>query len=148
MKFSLLFTLLVFALVGCQSTRAKQGNSATKKTEQMAKKSNNAAADNSALNKKSLYEELTGQKAISASEAPRRILELARDSKWKHDYTTALKRYNTLIVKYPKAAEVKDAYYDKAELYRQMGLIPQAQYNLNMAKKFQQASNHGAKVTH
>lgn len=73
---------------------------------------------------------------MSAKAAPSRILELARDAKWKRDYVTALKRYNTLIVKFPKAKkEVRQAYLDKAELYKEMGLLEQSKYNLEKAKK-------------
>ncbi len=92
-------------------------------------------AVNPALGQKSIYEELTGKKRVSAKKAPTRILELARDAKWKRDYVTALKRYNTIIVKYPKSKEVRQAYLDKAALYREMGLLQQSKYNMEKAKK-------------
>lgn len=92
-------------------------------------------ASNPALAQKSIYEELTGTKGLSSKQAPARVLEMARDAKWKRDYVTALKRYNTIIVKYPKSKEVRQAYLDKADLYREMGLLQQSKYNLEKAKK-------------
>lgn len=92
-------------------------------------------AANPAIAQKSIYEELTGSKGMSSKQAPTRVLEMARDAKWKRDYVTALKRYNTIIVKYPKSKEVRQAYLDKAELYREMGLLQQAKYNSDKAKK-------------
>lgn len=113
------------------SREAKQPITKRSKASPTVKQS----AVNPAFAQKSIYEELTGTKGMSAKLAPARILEMARDSKWKRDYVTALKRYNTLIVKYPKSKEVRQAYLDKAELYREMGLLQQAKYNLEKAKK-------------
>lgn len=149
MRFSLLITLLIFSLLGCQTMSTAARNS-TKSTNSSAKKSNptvssklatnqpkvKQTAANPALTQQNLYEELTGKKGASAKTAPARILELARDAKWKRDYVTALKRYNTLIVKFPKAKkEVRQAYLDKADLYKEMGLLQQSKYNLEKAKK-------------
>ncbi len=93
------------------------------------------SAANPALGQKSIYEELTGKKGGAVKEAPTRILALARDAKWKRDYVTALKRYNTIVVKYPKSKEARQAYLDKAALYREMGLLQQSKYNMEKAKK-------------
>lgn len=98
-------------------------------------KSAKSATTNPALAQKSIYEELTGTKNMSVKQAPTRVLEMARDAKWKRDYVTALKRYNTIIVRYPKSKEVRQAYLDKAELYREMGLTQASKYNLEKAKK-------------
>lgn len=106
MKFSLLIILTIFSFFNCPTFAAK-----------------------------SAYEELTGKKPLTRKDAPKQILELARDAKWKKDYITAIKRYNTLIVKFPKAPEVRKAYLDKAQLYKEMGLKQQSQYNLEKAKK-------------
>lgn len=145
MRFSLLITLLIFSLFGCQTmsrppkatnTSAKKSNPAVSSKLVKNQPTVKQPAANPALAEKSLYEELTGKKGMSAKAAPSRILELARDAKWKRDYVTALKRYNTLIVKFPKAKkEVRQAYLDKAELYKEMGLLEQSKYNLEKAKK-------------
>lgn len=139
MKFSLLFILVVFSFFSCQSMRAKSSNAVSGKTEKMIKNSNEsqkASLDQkTSTNKKSLYEELTGHRSLSVAATSRRILELARESKSQKDYVLALKRYNTLIVKYPKAIEVKDAYFDKAQLYKEMGLQEQSKYNFDLARK-------------
>lgn len=112
-------------------SKATSNNKKTVSTT--AKKSNTTS--NSALAQKSIYEELTGKKGISGKQAPVRILEMARDAKWKRDYVTALKRYNTIIVKFPKSKEVRQAYLDKAALYKEMGLLEQSKYNIQKAKK-------------
>ena len=154
MKFSLLITLLIFPILSCQSIskNAKSTNPASKKAnsgieaqreakQPITKRSKakpaiaKQSAANPALAQKSIYEELTGSKGMSSKQASTRVLEMARDAKWKRDYVTALKRYNTIIVKYPKSKEVRQAYLDKAELYREMGLLSQAKYNLEKAKK-------------
>lgn len=140
MRFSLLITLVTFSFLSCQTVSkaqksvnatAKKSNSALIKNQPVTKQ----PASNPALAQKTIYEELTGQKGLSAKQAPARILELARDAKWKRDYVTALKRYNTIIVKYPKSKEVRQAYLDKASLYKEMGLLEQSKYNMQKAKK-------------
>ncbi|MES2803437.1 MAG: hypothetical protein V4654_13160 [Bdellovibrionota bacterium] len=145
MRFSLLITLLFFSFLGCQSASkvSKSTNSNSKKTnsamitKQPATKVSaiKKSAANPALGQKSIYEELTGKKGGAVKEAPTRILALARDAKWKRDYVTALKRYNTIVVKYPKSKEARQAYLDKAALYREMGLLQQSKYNMEKAKK-------------
>lgn len=144
MRFSLLITLVMFSFLGCQ-TVSKSANNSSKTVNTTAKKSNSTLiknqpvakqpASNPALAQKTIYEELTGKKGMSAKEAPVRILEMARDAKWKRDYVTALKRYNTIIVKYPKSKQVRQAYLDKAALYKEMGLLEQSKYNMQKAKK-------------
>lgn len=144
MRFSLLITLVAFSFLSCQTVSTSSRNS-TKSANTTAKKSNSTliknqpvtkqSASNPALTQKTIYEELTGHKGLSAKQAPARILEMARDAKWKRDYVTALKRYNTIIVKYPKSREVRQAYLDKAALYKEMGLLEQSKYNMQKAKK-------------
>lgn len=135
MRFSLLITLVMFSFLSCQTVSTSSRNS-TKSASATAKKSvSKQPASNPALAQKTIYEELTGQKGLSAKHAPARILEMARDAKWKRDYVTALKRYNTIIVKYPKSKEVRQAYLDKSALYREMGLLEQSKYNMQKAKK-------------
>ncbi|AZZ36434.1 hypothetical protein CIK05_06400 [Bdellovibrio sp. qaytius] len=149
MKFSLLITLLIFPILSCQSMSknakstnpaAKKANSSIEAKQSVTKRgavspSAKQSAANPAIAQKSIYEELTGTKGMSAKQAPTRVLEMARDARWKRDYVSALKRYNTIIVKYPKSKEVRQAYLDKAELYREMGLTQQSKYNLEKAKK-------------
>jgi len=144
MRFSLLITLLFFSFSGCQSVskNSKSTISAPKKTVSTKSSATKIAkivtvkqpAANPALGQKSIYEELTGKKGLSSKQAPTRILEMARDAKWKRDYVTALKRYNTIVVKYPKSKEARQAYLDKAALYREMGLLQQSKYNMEKAK--------------
>lgn len=139
MKFSLLITLLIFFNLGCQSIskNAKPTQTAIKKeiATRNSKPTVKTASSNPSLAKKSIYEELTGSKNLSSEKASARVLEMARDAKWKRDYVTALKRYNTIIVKYPKSKEVRQAYLDKADLYNEMGLLQQSKYNLEKAKQ-------------
>lgn len=144
MRFSLLITLVTFSFLGCQ-TVSKTANNSTKSANTTAKKSNSPLiknqpvakqpTSNPALAQKTIYEELTGKKGLSGKQTPVRILEMARDAKWKRDYVTALKRYNTIIVKYPKSKEARQAYLDKAALYKEMGLLEQSKYNMQKAKK-------------
>lgn len=144
MRFSLLITLVTFSFLSCQ-TVSKSASNGVKSANTTAKKSNptliknqpvtKQPASNPALAQKTIYEELTGQKGLSGKQAPARILEMARDVKWKRDYVTALKRYNTIIVKFPKSKEVRQAYLDKAALYKEMGLLEQSKYNMQKAKK-------------
>lgn len=144
MKFSLSIILITSFFLGCQ-TKGKLSTSTTKSSSSVSKKSqpvtlttkknSKALSANPALAQKSIYEELTGKKRLPSKYVPAQILELARDAKWKRDYITALKRYNTLIVKYPKSKEVRAAYLDKAALYKEMGLVEQSKYNAKKAKK-------------
>lgn len=138
MRFSLLITLVTFVFFGCQ-TMSKNPKS-TAATVTTAKKippsvTQKPSVKSSALAQKTIYEELTGNKVASSKQMAGRILELARDAKWKRDYITALKRYNTVIVKFPKSKEAREAYLDKAALYKEMGLIQQSKMNLEKANK-------------
>lgn len=144
MRFSLLITLVTFSFLSCQTvskapksvnTTAKKSTSATSSSLSKNQPVTKQPASNPALAQKTIYEELTGQKGLSGKQAPARILEMARDAKWKRDYVTALKRYNTIIVKFPKSKEVRQAYLDKAALYKEMGLLEQSKYNMQKAKK-------------
>lgn len=130
MKFSFFITLIAFLFLGCQTARKTPP-----KTAPIVAKKTAAKAPTSSIAQKTIYEELTGKKSLSAEQAPTRILELARDAKWRRDYVTAIKRYNTVIVKYPKSPQVRQAYIDKAELYKEMGLTAQSKYNMAKAKK-------------
>lgn len=106
-----------------------------------------------------LLEELTGKKAAPvaavvrapAVAAPavvaaapvavsRKHLNAGFQAYTKKDYITALKHYNTIVVKHAKSPEVKSAYLAKAKLYQEMGLIEQAQYNVKLAQELEKKS--------
>ena len=87
------------------------------------------------LSRQSLFEELTGQKIV-AKTAPAKILQFAREARYDKNYALAIKRYNTLIKKYPRSQEVQSAYFDKSAMYAEMGLKDQSQYNLRLAQNF------------
>jgi hypothetical protein len=150
MRFSLLITLVSFLFLSCQSLSKNFKSTASKNSVATPTEKNNAKnnakrnpqtaiakqpASNPALAQKTIYEELTGKKGLSAKQMPARVLDMARDARWKRDYVTALKRYNTIIVKYPKSKEVRQAYLDKAALYKEMGLLQQSKYNSEKAKR-------------
>lgn len=106
--------------------------------------------------KAKLLEELTGKKSATTAQASasavktqpvkpaenipvsRRHLNAGFQAYTKKDYITALKHYNTILVKHAKSAEVKSAYLAKAKLYQEMGLIEQAQYNVKLAQEIEQ----------
>lgn len=96
-----------------------------------------------------LMEELTGKKALVAPkpavqlnpaqpEVSRHLLDAGFFAFTKKDYISALKHYNTIIVKYPKSKELHLAYLAKSKLYSQMGLTDQARLNLQIANQIGQ----------
>ena len=103
-----------------------------------------------AVNKKAddskLLEELTGKAvapvAVAAPPAAvalsKRHLDAGIIAGKNKNYILALKHYNTVIVKYPKSAEVKPAYMAKANLYREMGLTEQSELNVRRASEINQ----------
>lgn len=150
MKFSLLIIFILIGATGCQNTRSKGDkainslvSTASSSTAAANKLAKAKAMENSsektglpkAFTKKSLYEELTGQK-LAHEKAPTKILQLARQSKAEKNYALALKRYNTLIKRFPNAIEVQTAYYDKSLMYSEMGLVEQSKFNLKRAQDF------------
>lgn len=137
MRFSLLVILVSSLFMGCQTSRKNLSTSTSAKKEAMIKNAKlqqvqNQSQDKILLGQKSLYEELTGEK-IRVSPA-QKALELARQSKNNKNYIQALKRYNTIIVRFPRTPQAKQAYLDKAVLYKEMGLNEQAQLNLKKAQ--------------
>lgn len=97
-----------------------------------------------AVNKKSeeskLLEELTGKKPVpvvpaKATSLSKRHLDAGVFAYKDKNYILALKHYNTVIVKFPKSAEVKFAFLAKAKLYREMGLVEQSELNLKRASE-------------
>lgn len=90
-----------------------------------------------------LIEELTGKNSkakifknsdsvISLSE---QYLKSGRTALKQKDYILALKFFNTIIQKFPKSAEVQQAYLHKSKLYSMMGLPDQAELNYKLAEK-------------
>ena len=75
------------------------------------------------------------QKNVAAVPVSRKLLDAGFFAFTKKDYISALKHYNTIIVKYPKSNELHLAYLAKAKLYQAMGLIEQAQYNIKLANE-------------
>lgn len=117
-----------------------------------------ASVSSKANEKAKLLEELTGKKAApvaaevgapvaaqpAIAAAPvavsRKHLNAGFQAYTKKDYITALKHYNTIVVKHAKSPEVKSAYLAKAKLYQEMGLIEQAQYNVKLAQELEKKS--------
>jgi hypothetical protein len=87
-----------------------------------------------------LWKELTGTSAIEAKKPvaeaslSSRHLEAGRQAALKKDYITALKHYNTVIVRFQHSPEVSAAYQAKSELYQEMGLADQAALNSKLAE--------------
>jgi len=134
MKVSLLFISVSFLLMGCQSMRTQKNTSASTNPKFSTSNAKDEMRSNP-LSRQSLFEELTGQKVI-AKTAPAKILQFAREARYDKNYALAIKRYNTLIKKYPRSQEVQSAYFDKSAMYAEMGLKDQSQYNLRLAQNF------------
>ena len=135
MNFSLLISFSFIVLVGCQSLRIGNDHDSAK-TQNTKNKIINSEITPISISKKTIYEELTGYK-MRAESAPAKILQYARQAKGEKNYALALKRYNTLIKRFPKAEEVRTALYDKSAMYLEMGLTEQSKLNLKMAQRFQ-----------
>lgn len=101
------------------------------------------AAVNPKSEESKLLEELTGKKATPKAVAvvpaavalSKRHLDAGVIAYKSRNYILALKHYNTVIVKFPKSAEVKSAFLAKAKLYRDMGLNEQSDLNLRKANE-------------
>lgn len=93
--------------------------------------------------KEKLIEELTGKStkskfsstADSVSSLSEQYLKSGRAALKQKDYILALKFFNTIIQKFPKSAEVQQAYLHKSKLYSMMGLPEQAELNFKLAEK-------------
>lgn len=114
-----------------------------------------AAIESVSINEaKSLREKLTGQKKIeSVKRTPlvqqkknnqtkviplkpaQKGLALAREAKAEKNYILAIKRYNFILKYFSKSVEARQALMDKAQIYKEMGLEEQAQYNKIRAQK-------------
>ncbi len=98
----------------------------------------------SALSEMSLTEELTGKKVLTPSakaaqlkKAPLPLQHYAagKNAATKKNYILAIKHFNTILKKYPQSAQVKAALLAKANVYKEMGLQPQAMHNLRIAQQ-------------
>jgi len=134
MKFSLFIIFVSMAFLSCQSMRNKSGQNSFA-SDRSSSRSSKLNIQPAPLSRKTIYEELTGHQ-IAAASAPAQILRFARVAKSEKNYALALRRYNTLIKKYPRAQEVRTAYYDKSAMYSEMGLMEQSKYNLQLAQQF------------
>ncbi len=96
----------------------------------------------SALSEKNLVEELTGKKAsteLSASELRKAPLSVqhyvaGQRAAGQKNYILAIKHFNTVIQKYPRSQQVASSLLAKAQIYKEMGLQPQAERNLKLAQ--------------
>lgn len=62
-------------------------------------------------------------------------LALAREAKNEKNYILAIKRYNFILKYFSKTAEARQALLDKSEIYKDMGLEEQSQFNKARAQK-------------
>lgn len=91
------------------------------------------------LENEKLIEELTGRtvsKSARPATLPARHLSAGLDAFKSKNYILSLKHFNTVILKYSKSAEVKLAYLAKSKLYREMGLLAQAELNSKLALQY------------
>ncbi len=94
-------------------------------------------------NEQNILQELTGRTpAGSPSEAvlknapmPVRHYYAGQRAAEQKNYIMAIKHFNTVIKKYPNSAQVKPALLAKAKIYKEMGLIEPAQFNMQMAQR-------------
>ena len=113
----------------------------------------NPSLKNSALNDQALTEELTGKKQvtqISSTDLKKAPLSLqhfiaGQKAAVRKNYILAIKHFNTVIQKYPQSSQVRLALLAKANIYKEMGLQPQADRNLKLAQMKTKSTN--AKVS-
>ncbi len=70
-------------------------------------------------------------------------LALAREAKDEKNYILAIKRYNFILKYFAKSPEARQALLDKSQIYKDMGLEEQAQYNKSRAQKMVVANKTG-----
>lgn len=73
-------------------------------------------------------------------------LALAREAKNEKNYILAIKRYNFILKYFSKTAQARQALLDKSQIYKDMGLEEQAQYNKTRAEKMVVLNTTGNKV--
>ncbi len=137
MKLSLSFILCCVLFSGCQSFN-KNNSSRTKSvknTTHVARQKSKINADEKWLSKESIYQELTGQK-INSQQVGVKLLKMAEQAQSEKNYILALKRYNTVIARFPQSKLAQSALLGKADLYKKMGLGQQAQYNARLARDY------------
>ena len=94
------------------------------------------------LSEKNLMAELTGKKVLNIpaagdiKKAPLAVQHFyaGQRAAAQKNYILAIKHYNTVIQKYPKAPEAARSLAAKAQVYQEMGLQPQAERNLKLAQ--------------
>lgn len=147
MKLSLSFILCCVLFSGCQSFN-KSGSSRAKSVQNTTRTANQKSklnADEKWLSKASIYQELTGQK-INSQQVGVKLLKMAELAQSEKNYILALKRYNTVIVRFPQSKLAQSALFGKADLYKKMGLSQQADYNTRLARDYRIKSKTVAKV--
>ncbi|MEK6628800.1 MAG: hypothetical protein AABY53_09250 [Bdellovibrionota bacterium] len=99
-------------------------------------KSFSAVSSVSKNDNEKLIQELTGRSPNSVAKAlpksaaiSERHLQAGINAFRLKNYIRALKHFNTVIVKHSKSKEVRSAYLAKAKLYKEMGLMEQAEQN-------------------
>ena len=73
-------------------------------------------------------------------------LALAREAKNEKNYILAIKRYNFILKYFSKTAQARQALLDKSQIYKDMGLEEQAQYNKTRAQKMVVVNTTGNNV--
>ena len=73
-------------------------------------------------------------------------LALAREAKNEKNYILAIKRYNFILKYFSKTSEARQALLDKSQIYKDMGLEEQAQYNKTRAQKMVVVNTTGNNV--
>ncbi len=147
MKLSLSFILCCVLLSGCQSfnknssSRAKSVQNTTRAAHQKSKLNTNEKW----LSKASIYQELTGQK-INSQQVGVKLLKMAELAQSEKNYILALKRYNTVIARFPQSKLAQFALFGKADLYKKMGLSQQADYNTRLARDYRVVAKATPKV--
>ncbi len=107
-----------------------------------AGKGGQGAKPKSAINDKSLIEELTGKKSsqlpssdsLKNSPLPVQHYFAGEKAAATKNYILAIKHFNTVIQKYPQSGFAAKSFFAKAKVYQQMGLQPQAERNLKLAQ--------------
>ncbi len=139
MKLSLSFILCFVVLSGCQSFNKNKNNRSqnnrVEKTTLASKTNSNKVLDKDWLSRASIYHELTGQK-INSQQAGQKLIKMAELAQSEKNYILALKRYNAVIARFSNSKLAQTAYFGKADLYKKMGLVQQAQYNMRVAQQY------------
>ena len=131
--------LILVTLVGVSTFATTLTSSAKKAAVQPTMDLNSRSK---ILSDKNLMEELTGKKTSSIPAAkdlrkaplPVQHYFAGQRAATEKNYILAIKHFNTVIQKYPQSAQAPNALIAKAQIYKEMGLQPQAERNLKLAQ--------------